>query len=77
MSIEENLIMIATIRGVPSSQIKEEVKNTIMKVGLSDQQGKLAGTLSGGNKRKLSLGMSIIGGVRFLFLDEPTSGNLY
>ena len=74
MSIEEHLRMIAIIRGVPSHQMAEEVENTIIKVGLDRERGKFAGNLSGGNKRKLSLGMAIIGGVRFIFLDEPTSG---
>ncbi len=33
----------------------------------------MAKDLSGGNKRKLSLGMSIIGNPSIIFLDEPTS----
>lgn len=35
---------------------------------------KLAKQLSGGNKRKLSLGMALIGKSKIIFLDEPTSG---
>jgi len=30
--------------------------------------------LSGGNKRKLCLANSLIGGSKFIFLDEPSSG---
>ena len=37
---------------------------------------KRAVTLSGGNKRKLSLGMGIMGNIDVLFLDEPTSGKI-
>jgi ABC-type multidrug transport system ATPase subunit len=35
---------------------------------------KFAKDLSGGNKRKLCLGMAIIGGSKVIFLDEPTTG---
>lgn len=35
---------------------------------------KLSKTLSGGMKRKLSLGMALIGGSKLIILDEPTSG---
>ena len=75
MTIEEHLRMISIFRIVPSHQISEEIENTIMKVGLDKERGKFARNLSGGSKRKLSLGMAIIGNVRFIFLDEPTSGN--
>lgn len=34
----------------------------------------MAKHLSGGNKRKLSLGMALTGGSKIIFLDEPTSG---
>ena len=76
MTIEEHLRMIAIIREVQSYQITEEIENTIMKVGLDKERGKFAINLSGGSKRKLSLGMAIIGNVQFIFLDEPTSGKI-
>lgn len=41
---------------------------------LTDHQDKLAEHLSGGMKRKLSLGMSLIGNSKLVILDEPTSG---
>ena len=41
---------------------------------LGEHQHKLASELSGGMRRKLSLGMSLIGKPSVIILDEPTSG---
>jgi ATP-binding cassette subfamily A (ABC1) protein 3 len=41
---------------------------------LGEHLDKLAKTLSGGMKRKLSLAMALVGGSKLIILDEPTSG---
>lgn len=41
---------------------------------MAPHKTKLSKTLSGGMKRKLSLGMALIGGSKIIILDEPTSG---
>lgn len=43
-------------------------------VGVWDKRNCLAYTLSGGNKRKLSVAIALCGGSKFVLLDEPTSG---
>jgi len=43
-------------------------------MGLSEFENKCAGTYSGGNKRKLSVAIAMLGNPPIVFLDEPSTG---
>jgi ABC-2 type transport system ATP-binding protein len=51
-----------------------EVEETIALVGLEDQADMRAKRLSGGQQRRLDVGLALIGDPDLLFLDEPTTG---
>ena len=50
------------------------VDEVIGLVGLEESAGKRAGRLSGGQQRRLDVGIALIGDPELLFLDEPTTG---
>ncbi|GFS56049.1 ATP-binding cassette sub-family A member 3 [Nephila pilipes] len=74
LTVEEHLKIYAAMKGVVWRNINEEVTRVLNIVKLAEQRAELSEDLSGGMKRKLSLGIAIIGGSKVLFLDEPTSG---
>ena len=51
-----------------------DVDEVIELAGLSDKAGERVKTLSGGQKRRLDLGVALVGDPELVFLDEPTTG---
>ncbi|XP_019618294.1 PREDICTED: ATP-binding cassette sub-family A member 1-like [Branchiostoma belcheri] len=74
MTATEHLQFYAKLRGVPKSEIDRVARWGVRTLGLSQYADKCAGTFSGGNKRKLSTAISLIGNPPVVFLDEPTTG---
>ncbi|KAM6959867.1 phospholipid-transporting ATPase ABCA1 [Tautogolabrus adspersus] len=70
----EHLEFYARLRGVPEKEVTMVAEWGIQKLGLVKYSNKSAGTYSGGNKRKLSTAMALIGCPPVIFLDEPTTG---
>ncbi|TMW59992.1 hypothetical protein Poli38472_000034 [Pythium oligandrum] len=74
LSVREHLELFAQIKGVPRSELDEVVREKMQQLNLTAFEHKLAGSLSGGNKRKLSVAIAMIGSPSILFLDEPSTG---
>lgn len=76
LTAEEHLALYASIRGVPSYRMKEMISWLADKLTLSqdNQHKRVSKTYSGGNKRKLSVGIALIGNPPVVFLDEPSTG---
>ncbi|KAL9064141.1 MAG: hypothetical protein Q9157_007942 [Trypethelium eluteriae] len=72
MTVVEHLRFYAMARGV--ADVGHNVAEIVNAVGLAPFAHRLAGQLSGGNKRKLSLGIALMGNPSVLLLDEPSSG---
>lgn len=74
MTVEEHLWFYARIKGIPSHLHNDIVEKAIVELNLADHREKPAGTLSGGNKRKLSVAMATLGNPPIILLDEPSAG---
>uniref|UniRef100_A0A669C2U1 ABC transporter domain-containing protein n=1 Tax=Oreochromis niloticus TaxID=8128 RepID=A0A669C2U1_ORENI len=70
----EHLEFYARLRGVPAREVAMVAEWGVQKLGLAKYSNKSAGTYSGGNKRKLSTAIALIGCPPVIFLDEPTTG---
>ena len=75
LTVETHLQFYARCKGVSPERLAAEVMITANKVGLSgDAFGTPAGELSGGMRRRLSLGIALLGNAPVVLLDEPTTG---
>ncbi|XP_052680751.1 phospholipid-transporting ATPase ABCA3-like [Crassostrea angulata] len=74
MTGREILTLYARLRGVREDEITRVIDDLLEAVTLKQYANKLCGTYSGGNKRKLSTAIALVGDPPFLMLDEPTTG---
>ena len=74
LTVKEFVKFMAELKGVSKKDKKNEVEETIKKVGLTDVQNKLIKNLSRGYKQRVSLAGAIVGNPKILILDEPTVG---
>jgi ABC-2 type transport system ATP-binding protein len=74
MTGRENLELVARLYGQSRRQARAKADITLARLGLTDTATRLVRTYSGGMRRKLDLGASLVGSPRLLLLDEPTTG---
>nr|XP_014432059.1 ATP-binding cassette sub-family A member 9 isoform X2 [Pelodiscus sinensis] len=74
LTLKENLRVFAEIKGIRATEVEYEVQKVLKLLDIINIQDTQANKLSGGQKRKLSLGIAILGDPQVLLLDEPTAG---
>lgn len=74
MTVGEHLDYYACIKGIAKDKRVALVEKEIREMNLLEHKNKPAGTLSGGNKRKLSVAMAVLGNPPIILLDEPSAG---
>ncbi|XP_066474234.1 cholesterol transporter ABCA5-like isoform X2 [Tiliqua scincoides] len=74
LTVQENLSIVASIKGIPPNYMIQEVQKVLLSLDMQPIKDNLAKKLSGGQKRKLSIGFAVLGDPKVLLLDEPTAG---
>jgi ABC-2 type transport system ATP-binding protein len=74
MTGRENLQLVARLFGQDARSAKASTVRVLEQLGLEAAADRLVRTYSGGMRRKLDLGASLVGAPRLLLLDEPTTG---
>lgn len=74
LTIKEHFDLFGAIRGVPPKILEDSVDYLCSVLNLSKIKNQRAGNLSGGQKRKLCIALSLLGCPKVLLLDEPTTG---
>ena len=74
MTVEEHLRVFGQLKGIPVASLASAIDAKLDELGLSEKKEAIATTLSGGQKRKLSVAIALMGDSKVVFLDEPTSG---
>ncbi|OUM64361.1 hypothetical protein PIROE2DRAFT_8830 [Piromyces sp. E2] len=74
LTVEEHLLFYARLKGIPSNEENDTILRSLSSVGLVDFRNNLVKGLSGGEKRRLSIAIALVGDPKIVFLDEPTTG---
>jgi len=74
MTGRENLEFVGRLFGLDRPGARSAAGDVLDRIGLTDDANRLVRTYSGGMRRRLDLGASLVGRPQLLLLDEPTSG---
>jgi ABC-2 type transport system ATP-binding protein len=74
MTGRENLEFVGRLFGLDRREARSGATAVLDRIGLTDDAHRLVRTYSGGMRRRLDLGASLVGRPQLLLLDEPTAG---
>lgn len=74
LTVAEVLSYAARLRLPPDTDVQQVVRKTLEEIEMSDRRDVLVSQLSGGQRKRVSIGVELLADPKLFFLDEPTSG---
>jgi ABC-2 type transport system ATP-binding protein len=74
LTVREHLELFARLKRLRKSEATAAAREVAAELGLAAESGKRVGTLSGGQRRRVLVGLALLGRPPLLVLDEPTTG---
>ncbi|NJO40873.1 MAG: ATP-binding cassette domain-containing protein [Cyanobacteria bacterium RU_5_0] len=74
LTVAEVLTYAAKLRLPPDIDVDRVVKNTLEQIEMVERRDVLVSQLSGGQRKRVSIGVELLADPKLFFLDEPTSG---
>ena len=74
LSVREHVGLFGRLKRIPADRCAAEADWLLAELGLSNVAARRVGTLSGGQRRRILIGLALLGRPPLLILDEPTSG---
>lgn len=74
LTVEEVLAYACKLRLPPDTNVKQVVNTTLEQIKLSHVRNNFIRNLSGGQRKRVSIGVELLADPKLFFLDEPTSG---
>lgn len=74
LTVREHIDFFSRLKGLPKSEVNREVEKYVRLLKLENKIDSKAGSLSGGMKRKLSVGIALCANSKVVLFDEPSSG---
>ncbi|KAJ6646771.1 Phospholipid-transporting ATPase ABCA3 [Pseudolycoriella hygida] len=74
LTVREHILFFSLLKGLSPEASNEEVQKYVRLLELEPKINEMSQNLSGGMKRKLSIGIALCGQSKVVFCDEPTSG---